>query len=174
MPSVGAVLNRVHPDQDAIEAEQLGGYVVDQIILIHDALGGDVELRECVKQGGEHGVAPLGALASSPVSSPEETDFQGGGSQIVTMLTTSVSSVSTARSRGHSSVRTDLRKAASSPRHTYVSTGDSTSFGLTTGMGSSFSADVLPASRQTRIDTPTVREINNVSVRLMGIRVKRA
>ena len=66
------------------------------------------------------------------------------------------------------------RKAARSPRPTYVSTGARTSLGLTTGMGSSFSEGVLPASRQIRIDSPTVAAISSESPVAICMPVRRA
>jgi hypothetical protein len=76
-----------------------------------------------------------------------------GADQIVTMLTASDTSVSTARNCGHRSVRTPANR----PRHTYVSTGHRTSFGLTSRIRSSFSIGVSPASRHRTIETATVR-----------------
>src|SRR6266700_2274710 len=83
--------------------------------------------------------------------------------QIVTTLTTKDTRVSSTRACSKRMLSTGRRKAAYQPMNRYVTRGHSTSLGLTGGMGSLFSAPVLPADRHTRTEQPATSAINRQS-----------
>src|SRR5438067_4852071 len=72
--TVGAILNRIHPYEHAVELQQLTPHIVDSIVRVHHVLGCSAELFECLEEWPKQCVRALGRGCGATGASVEQSN----------------------------------------------------------------------------------------------------